>query len=137
LAVPAEARDYRDHLWLANVLEQAGRLPEAGRVLERLTRSAGDVAEAWVALLRHLTRAGQWERVADLLAEAERQLSAGPEPQHLGLARCYEAAARVEDAERTYRLAVKAAPGDPLVHRDLARFYLFHDRPEDALPHLR
>src|SRR5207245_8860305 len=54
LAVPDDARDYRDHLWLAGVLESAGRRAEAGHQLERLVAWSGDIADPWVALLRHL-----------------------------------------------------------------------------------
>ena len=111
LAVPEEARDYRDHLWLAAVLEAAGRPTEAMQVLERLTATSGDIADTWVALLRHLVRFGRWERVGGVLDAARGKLGAG-EPQYAGLARCFEAAARVEEAEETYRKAVETAPGD-------------------------
>ena len=137
LAVPENARDYRDHLWLARVLTEAGRDTEAGKVLERLTENSGAIADTWVALLRHLVRAGQWEDVRDVLPRARRRLTAGIEPQWVGLARCYEVAAQTEQAERAYRRALKDAPGDSLVLRDLAYFYLFHDRPGEALPPLR
>ena len=131
LAVPANARDHRDHLWLANVLETAGRPDEAGRVLERLTQTSGDIADTWVALLRHLARLGKWKRVEEVLEKAIARLDG------VGQARCYEAAARIEEAERAYVEALKAAPGDSLLRRDLARFYLLHDQPEQALSHLR
>ena len=136
LAVAEDARDYRDHLWLAGVLESAGRPPEAERVLERLTATSGDIADTWVALLRHLVRVGRWGRVGGVLERARARLGAD-ERQGAGLARCFEAAARVEEAEQTYRKAVEAAPDDPLLRSEVARFYLFHDRPEEALPHLR
>jgi tetratricopeptide (TPR) repeat protein len=131
LAVPEDARDYRDHLWLADVLESVGRPVEAGRVLGRLTETSGDIADTWVAFLRHLVRLGRWERVQGVLEKARAKLEGA------GLARCSEAAARVEQAELAYREALKAAPADSLLRRDLARFYLFHDQPEKALPHLR
>src|SRR6266542_6944547 len=43
LAVPEDARDYRDHLWLADVLTLAGRSGEARRVLDRLVERSGDL----------------------------------------------------------------------------------------------
>jgi tetratricopeptide (TPR) repeat protein len=131
LAVPENAHDYREHLWLADVLESAGRPTEAGRVLERLTETSGDIPDTWVALLRHLVHLGRWERVEGVLEKAAAKLEGA------GLARCYEAAARVKQAERAYRKALKEAPADSLLRRNLARFYLFHDQPEKAFPHLR
>src|SRR5207248_5850925 len=75
LAVPEHARDYRDHLWLADVLRTAGRTGEARRVLERLTEWSGDVADVWVALIRHLVREDEWGPAEDALARAQRRRS--------------------------------------------------------------
>jgi tetratricopeptide (TPR) repeat protein len=136
LAVREDARDYRDHLWLAGVLTTAGRTSEARRVLERLVERSGDVAEVWVALVRHLAREEAREAAEDALARAQRHLS-GEDPQYIGLGQCFEALAKVDQAEQAYRLALTAAPADPLARRQLARFYLAQDRPEEALPHLR
>src|SRR5262249_44638453 len=131
-----DARDYRDHLWLADVLTRAGRSGEGRRVLEKLVERSGDLAEGWVALIRHLVREDEWGQAEDALTRAQRRLS-GDNTSYTGLGQCYEALAKVEQAERAYRLALKSAPTDPLVWRQLARFYLDHDRPEEALPHLR
>src|SRR5262249_39620745 len=134
-AVPEDTRDYRDHLWLADVLTMAGRSGEARRVLDRLGERSGDFAEVWGARIRHLVREEEWGQAEDALARAQRRLS-GNDTSPLGLGQCYEALAKVEQAERAYRLAQQSAPADPLVRRQLARFYLDHDLPEEALPHL-
>src|SRR5262249_11009581 len=112
-AVPEDARDYRDHLWLADVLTRAGQPAEARRVLEGLVERSGDVADSWVALIQHLVREDDWERAEATLAQAQRRLS-GENTQYIGLGQCYEALGKVDQAEQSYRLALTAAPADPL-----------------------
>ncbi len=136
-AVPPDARDHRDHLWLADLLERAGRTPEARQVLERLVEHAGDIPDTWVALIRHLARMGERERAEDALARAQKRLGREPGQQYAGLAECHEALGKAEQAERLLRLVLAEAPADPLLLRRAARFYLEHDRPGEAAEHLR
>src|SRR5262249_26470077 len=75
-AVPADSRNHLDQLWLARLYEKLGRPAEATRVLERLAERSGDVAEVWVALVRHLVRTGQRDRAENVLPRAQRRLSA-------------------------------------------------------------
>ncbi len=136
-AVAIDADSHLDLLWLAGIYEQAEKLDEATRILDRLTQRFGDLGESWVALVRHLVRAGRRDRAEDALARAQQRLSGIDDLWQLRLAECCEALGRNEQAERYYQLAHKAAPSSPLVRRKAAQFYLAVDQPEKAAPHLK
>ncbi len=53
-AVPATARDYRDHLWLAQVQWLAGQSWAAEETLRLAVQEAPRVPDVWVALVAHL-----------------------------------------------------------------------------------
>lgn len=134
-AVREDARDYRDRLWLAEMLAAAGQDMEAERVLRNVVRQAPSVPEAWAALVKHLARTA---RAAEALATVER---AGkhfrPDDCALALARCYEELGRADLAARQYRTAVAARPDDFLVLRLAAEFCLRAEQPRQAEAYLR
>ena len=64
---PADSKDYRDHLWLAHVLNALGeRAAEAGREYRRAVELGPEAAEAWVGLVFFL--AGQNDKAAAVAA---------------------------------------------------------------------
>jgi tetratricopeptide (TPR) repeat protein len=134
-AVPADSRDYRDHLWHARVLEAAGRAAEAEAVLRRAVQTAGPIPDAWVALVQHLAQHGHHARAEAVLEEVRRALP--PERVLPALARCHEALGQLDQAERLFQQQQADRPDDWLATRGLAEFYLRSGRPAQAEPWLR
>ncbi len=134
-AVTTDARDYRDHLWLAHVQSAAGQEGDAEDTLRRAVQVGANIPDPWVALVRHLTRTGKRDQAEEVLREATRKLPESRSP--LPLARCNEALGHLKRAEAFYREALKARPHDLVALRATADFLLRQDRFREAEPHLR
>jgi predicted Zn-dependent protease len=134
-AVPAKTRDYRDHLWLAHMLEAAGQPAQAEASLRRAVRLAASVPEPWLALVRHLARQGRAKEAEEVLQQAQRKLSPTRAERMLPLGE--EALGRLDRADALYQKQLQAHPGDPAVLRAAADFYLRIGRGDQAEPLLR
>jgi tetratricopeptide (TPR) repeat protein len=134
-AVPDQSSNYRDHVWLGELLWAAGRPAEAEPALRRAVELGADRPEPWVALVQYLA-------LTDRKADAEATITkAGPalsgDASRLALARCYEMIGRLDRAEQTYRAALSARPDDPAALRGLASLDLLTGRMADAEPLFR
>lgn len=134
-AVAAESRDYRDHLWLGQVLWALGRNDEAEGHLRQAVTLAEGRPEPWVALIQYLARVGQAEKAEAALADARARIEEGV--RAVALAQCYEALGREALAEKQYGEAVQGRPDDPAALRAAADFYLRTGRPTAAEALLR
>ena len=73
-AIPANSKDYRDHLWLGQILVAAGEPGKAEPEFRRAVAIAGAAPDAWISLVRFL--AGTARRPDALAAIAQaRQLA--------------------------------------------------------------
>ncbi len=133
--VAPSARDYRARLWLAHILEAAGRRTEAEETLRATVRQAGAVPETWVALVRLLAAAGQPARADAVIQEMRHHLP--PEKISLTLALCDEALGRAEQAAAQYQAALTQCPDEVLVLEKAAAFYLRTEARAKAEPLLR
>ncbi len=135
-AVSTDSKDYRDHLWLGQML--AAGTPgsaEAERELRRAVELAEQVPETWVALVQFLVRD---ERTADaetVLNQARTKLPPAHAP--LALAQCYEALGHNDQAEAQYAAALTGQASDVGTIRSAVSFYLRVGRLKEAEPHLR
>lgn len=132
----AVSNDYRDRVWLGQVLtilavraRAEGRAAQAEQMLadaEREYREAlslnPQAVEAWVAIIRFYGATGQTEKAEAALAEAQATLGKGLGP--LALAHCYTLLGRYDDAEKVYEEALAAEPTNPAVIRAAGEFYL-------------
>jgi tetratricopeptide (TPR) repeat protein len=134
-AVPATARDYRDALWLARLLEIAGKPAEAEKILRATLPKAPHVSDVWAALVGMLARDRRREEAEAILGNAARALPA--DQAAAGLARCYEALGDLCRAETQYRDALKVRPDDRVLLRAAAEFFRRTDQPHQAEPFLR
>ena len=132
-AVAARPGDYRELLWLAQVLWATGQRDEAREPLRKAAEIAPNVPETWVSLVRYLVRTGRTAEAEAALARAE---STNPK-QAKGLAECHEALGHAARAESLYQAARKAAPNDVSVRRALALFLIRAGRFPDAEARLR
>jgi tetratricopeptide (TPR) repeat protein len=135
-AVSANSKDFRDHLWLGQVLAAGGKQPDkAEQELRRAVELAPAAPEAHVALVRFLVWSEQRQAAEKALAEAADKLSA--DKLHLAVGQCQEALGNLEKARLSYRAALETRPLTPAVLRGVAAFYLRTGKPRDAEPLLR
>jgi tetratricopeptide (TPR) repeat protein len=116
------SRDYRERIWLATLLDEAGRAEDAGRILRATVEANKRTPDARVALVRHLVRIGHRELARLALEEARTSLSTEQVP--LALAGCFEALGDMPEAERNYLQAAAESPEDFAVRGQVAKFYL-------------
>jgi tetratricopeptide (TPR) repeat protein len=134
-AVPVNARDYRDCLWLAKIEEAAGQLVDARATLSRAVERGKNIPDTWAALAQFVARTESRGQAEAVLQEARHTLS--PERLPLALGRCYEAMGELDRAEQQYQVLSSAFADDTAVQQTLAGFYLQTDQPGKAEPHLR
>jgi tetratricopeptide (TPR) repeat protein len=135
-AVSAGSTDYRDYLWLGQVLAASDpHSQEAEKQLRWAVQLADTVPETWVALVQFLVNAGRKAEAQTAIAQAQSRVT--PDKAPLALAQCHEAIGRLDLAEKHYQLALAARPDDALVLRSAAGFSMRAGRPQDAEPHLR
>ncbi len=134
-SVSKDSKNPRDLLWLGQLLSRSGKNDRATDVLERAVEAAPEQTETWLTLFSHQLASGSrkpaentLDRAADRLTEPARQLV---------LAQGYEMLGRFPDAEREYRDAVKASPGDLTASRSLAAFLVRRGRLNPARDELR
>ena len=131
----ADAKDYREQLWLGQVLATLDRRAEAEKVFRRAVELKADMPETWVHLVLFLARAKQTEAAKTVLQEAQEKLD--PATATLPLAVCWEALEQRKKAAELYQTALKARPDDPTVLRAMASFQLRSGQAAEAQPLLR
>ena len=123
--VRSDSRDYRDHLWMGNVLARAARTPgeqaQAEKYLRRALELAPTEVEPWTALVGFLAGTDPKE-AEELVARARTKVKRQDLP--LLLARCFAHLNKVEEARQQFEIAVKARPNDAALLVDRADFYL-------------
>lgn len=134
-SVSKDSKNPRDLLWLGQLLSRSGKADRAADVLQRAVEAAPEQPETWLTLFSHQLASRErkaaentLDRAADRLAEPARQLV---------LAQGYEMLGRFPDAEREYREAVTASPGDLSASRSLAAFLVRRGRLNPAREELR
>jgi tetratricopeptide (TPR) repeat protein len=133
-AVPADSKDYRDHLWLGQVYATAGQPRQAERAFRRARDLAPTAPETWVVLLAFLARVDAKGAEVELQA-AKARLPKDRLSAVLGPA--YEALGRPEQAEEHYRADAAARPDDPVALSNAAGFYARVGQRDKAEPYLR
>jgi tetratricopeptide (TPR) repeat protein len=135
-AVAKDSKDYRDHLWLGQVLAASGmQTAQAEAELRKAIELAPAAAETWVALVRLLVFSDQRAAAEKVLAEATAKLP--PDKLHLALGQCQEALGNLDEAHKAYQAALAAQRGNVDIQRSVATFYLRSARYESAEPLLR
>ncbi|MHB1424367.1 MAG: tetratricopeptide repeat protein [Gemmataceae bacterium] len=140
-AVKADSRDYRDFVWLGQILWAAAQRAEvseskrrdaeaeAEKALYRAVEMAGNAPEGWVALVQHLVRTRQTDKAEAQIEKARDKLP--PTQAPLALAQCYAALNKLDKARQLFDAALKARPDDVAALQIAADFYLrVNDLPE-------
>jgi tetratricopeptide (TPR) repeat protein len=134
-SVSKDSKNPRDLLWLGQLLSRSGKADRASDVLQRAVEAAPEQPETWLTLFSHQLASGERKPAENTLDRAADRL---PEPaRQLVLAQGYEMLGRFPDAEREYREAVTASPGDLSASRSLAAFLVRRGRLNPAREELR
>jgi tetratricopeptide (TPR) repeat protein len=133
--VPEHSHDYRDHLWLGQVLWALRQPREAEVELREAVKRGADRPDAWVALVQFLASHDRRKEAEEETARAEQRLG-GPEAP-LALAACYEAIADRARAAELFGKLLAARSDDPGVLQAASLFLLRGGDFEHAGGHLR
>jgi tetratricopeptide (TPR) repeat protein len=133
--------DYRDHIWLGQMLWAAGQGDQAEASLQLALKLADQVPDTWVALARHFIRADKKKAAEDILEQAVEKLleqvdkklskdqpldalaqKLAKDQGLLALAKCYQMVGNNDRARAIYEAACKAAPKDGRVLYAMAEF---------------
>ncbi len=134
-AIPANSKDYRDHLWLGQILWAAGEPAKAEPELRRAVELAGTAPDTWIALVQYLARIGQQDRARAAIEQARALLPGDQAP--LALARCYAEVGDVAQARAQLQAALAARPDDLAALRAAASYALATGAVRDAEANLR
>ena len=115
-----------DLVWFGQVLARAGKIDRAGTVLQDAVDADPQRPEGWMALLLIQNAAGQRQAAERTLEKGGRALP--PPQQQMFVAQGYELFGRTDDAERSFRDAITAAPDNPTASRSLAAFLIRQGR---------
>ncbi|MGD0382519.1 MAG: tetratricopeptide repeat protein [Thermoguttaceae bacterium] len=133
--VSEKSGEYKEHLWLGQILGIAARrakmqkrdkdftalAAEAEKSLRRAVELKGDVPEAWVSLVGFLSSVDKTSAAEEVIDQARGKIPAEKAP--IALAQCYEAVEKNDLALEQYKLALAAKPNDPGVVHSVADFY--------------
>ena len=134
-AVPETAQDYRDFLWLGQLLANTSEKAQAEPVLRRAVALDYTAPEAWSALILHLAQSGQKQKAETALREAQTKLKWAQ--QLVALPACHEAVGQFDQARALYAEAVQAKPDDTTLRRGYAGLLLRQGPPAEAEKQLR
>ncbi|MBL8796384.1 MAG: tetratricopeptide repeat protein [Planctomycetia bacterium] len=135
-AVSPDSTDYRDHLWLGQVLANSGqRADQAEKHLRRAVELGPNLPETWLALVQFLAATRKTQEAQEVMNQATAKLP--PDQSPLTLAFCYEALGQFDRAQEQYQKALAAKPADVLVLRGAAGYYLRTGRLDQSEPLLR
>lgn len=119
-AVADRASDYRDHIWLGQVLQAAKRPAEAEKSFRNAVEKGRERPEPWVALVSFLAAMGRGDEARRVIEKSEASIT--PELRVLTLAQCYELIGDQDQAGAHYQRALETEGRDPNVVWTVAGF---------------
>lgn len=137
-SIASDSKEYQDHLWLGRVRWATGKPEDTAKAEASLTRACElgeSVPDTWVTLVAFLASTGKKEKAEKAIAQATKKLA--PDQAPLALAACYENIGDLQKAGEYYQAALKAAPQDVRMLRNMASFHLRHNQGAKAEPRLR
>jgi tetratricopeptide (TPR) repeat protein len=134
-AVSSKSTNYRDYVWLGQILGVVGRTADAEANLRRAIELAPSDPEPRVVLVQFLANTGQKEKAETELREVESHLDS--QKQLLAIALCHELVKHYDQARDLYLTAAKAKPTDSLTLRDVASYFVRRNEVREAKPFLQ
>jgi len=124
-----------DLLWFGQLLSRAGKSGRAAEVLQQAVEAQPTLPSGWLALAANQAAQGQVRTAEQTLQKADTHL-ASPQREMVA-AQGAEILGRLDDAERSFRAAVAAAPIEPATLRSLAAFLIRRGRLLEARQELQ
>lgn len=121
-AIAHDSRDYRDYVWLGQMLWSVHQLKEAESIFRRATALGGSSPDPWIARVQYYALTGRPKQAEAVLTEASHRLP--PEPAAVALASGYQSLGRIDEARQAYAKAVAAYPKSAALLRNAADFCL-------------
>jgi tetratricopeptide (TPR) repeat protein len=119
-AVSADSADYKDHVWLGQILFASNRVGEARKEFHRAVELAGTAPQAWLALVDFYARTGQPAEGKKWLLQGQDRI----EPNPLGLlGPGYALLGQLGKARGEYQRALAKHPRDLSVVLAVAEFF--------------
>jgi cellulose synthase operon protein C len=134
-AISPDSKDYRDRLWLGQILWAAGEPAKAEPELRRAVELGGGAPDAWITLVQYLARTGHKDQARSAIDAARTRLA--PEEAPLVLARCFEEVGDLDQVRAQLKLARAAHPDDVPTLRSTASFSIATAAVADAETALR
>ncbi|HTU92356.1 MAG TPA: tetratricopeptide repeat protein [Gemmataceae bacterium] len=134
-SVSPDSKAYQDHLWLGRVLWSSGKPEEAEKSFKRACELGESVPETWVTLVAFLASVGKKKEAEQAIAQATKKIPS--DQASLALASCYENIGDLQKADEHYQAALKAAPEDASMLRNVASFHLRRNQSAKAEQQLR
>ncbi len=120
--VAAKSTNYRDHLWMGQILSANGQANgDAEAAFRKAVALAPQEPEAWFNLIRFFIGTGQYADADTEIGNLRKKLPA--DRQDLVLAQCLELLGQRLDASKHYRLAVEKHP-NAVTHKAAADFMM-------------
>jgi tetratricopeptide (TPR) repeat protein len=133
-AVPPNATDYRQHLWLGRMLRATRQPEKAESAFRRALALADNVPETWVTLIQFLATDKRTKEAETEIDKARLKLP--KEQAALALAQCYEAVGNQERARAFFQAALADHPEDISTRQGAADFCLRTKKLPEAVVHL-
>ena len=124
-----------DLLWFGQLMARAGKAERALEVLQEAVDADPHRPEAWTALFLTQFAAGQTRAAEQTMSKGSEILT--PPQRQIFIAQGHEMFGRIDDAERSFREAIAAAPGNPAAMQRMAAFLVRQGRLTAARQELR
>jgi cellulose synthase operon protein C len=134
-AIPVDSKDYRDHVWLGQMIWAAGEPAKAEPELRRAVELAAGAPDALIAFVQYLARTNRKDQARTAIEQARSRLSDEHAP--LVLARCFQELGDLEQARAQLKSALAAHPKDVAALRAAASFAVATGEIREAETNLR
>ncbi len=133
--IPNDSKNYRDRLWLGQILWAAGEPGQAEPHLRRAVELNGQAPETWITLVQFLARTERKDDARKAIRQAQVQLASEQAP--LAVAQCLAELGQFAAARAQLRPFLAAHPDDVRILRADASFAVASGAARDAEAELR
>lgn len=134
-AIDPNSKDFRDHVWMGQLLAAAGDAKAAEQSFEKAVSLAPQTRDSWLALVQFYIRDNRRPDAEKTLERARAALP--PEVAALALAQGYRIVGRNDVADDLFKNALAANPNDPVALQAAASHHLNQGHLDRAEPLLQ
>jgi tetratricopeptide (TPR) repeat protein len=138
-AVARDSKDYKEHLWQAQMLATLGKEKDAEASLRTAIKLAPEVPLPWMALIQLQARTGDTKKPMETLEKMKQEIP--PSKLPFTLAQCYQIIGEKDKAEKAFLKALSDQSDDLVTRRivleSMVRFQINTGKPTEAEKYLR